>query len=200
MKARRTKATTVNGAVHAMQNALKPIPGPPWPLSAGARQVWDKILVRRSGDEWRAIDYEFAWELAELTVRLREEEKCLAEEGTVIEGGKTNPRHNIVTTMSKRRISLAIYLRVHPGSEAVYAAPGGRAAQGRAGSQGSHAVRSAAGLPAGAVMRDWHDIPTEAMSVADQVCWLHRNPLHRSGRPVRRPADGAGAVPAQIHL
>jgi phage terminase small subunit len=124
MKTRRTKATTVDGAVKGMQNALKPLPEPPWPLSAAAKRVWEKILVRRSGDEWRAIDYEFAWELAELTVRLREEEKRLAKEGTVIDserGPKTNPRHGIVNTMSKRRINLAIYLRVHPGSEAVYA-------------------------------------------------------------------------------
>jgi hypothetical protein len=121
MKARRTKATTVEGVVKSMQNVLKPIPLPPWPLSAAARHVWNKILVRRSYDEWRDIDYEFACELAELTVRLREEEKRLAEEGTVLEGGKTYPRHGIVTTMSKRRINLAIYLRVHPGSEAVYA-------------------------------------------------------------------------------
>lgn len=124
MKARRTKATTHDGAVKGMQDALKPTADPPWPLSAEARLVWNEILIRRSRDEWRAIDYRFAWELAELTVRLREEERLLSEEGTVIgsdKGPKTNPRHGIVTTMSKRRINLAIYLRVHPGSEAVHA-------------------------------------------------------------------------------
>lgn len=118
--ARKAKASSIEGAVEAMQNVLAdPLP-PPWPLNRKQKPIWDEILLRRGRDEWQPVDLRFAWELAGVIVRLKEEESKLSQEGYVLEtdkGAKTNPRFTAVRLMSMRAIALARYLRIHPGSD-----------------------------------------------------------------------------------
>ena len=118
---RKLKATSIDGAVNAMQNVIAPPLLPPWPLSKAQKPIWDEILVRRSRDEWNAIDLRFAWDLAEVMVRLKEEKRRLVSEGTVLEGERgptANPRNRVVQQLSRQAMALAVYLRVHPASEA----------------------------------------------------------------------------------
>jgi hypothetical protein len=117
---RKSKADTVDGAVRAMQNVIAAPLSSPWPLSAAQKPIWDEILLRRSRDEWKPIDMRFAWELAEVMVRLKEEKKLLVDEGTVLAGERgptANPRNRVVAQLSRQAMSLAVYLRVHPGSD-----------------------------------------------------------------------------------
>jgi hypothetical protein len=121
MRKTHTKATTVDGAVHAMQNVLAaPLPSP-HPLSKRQKPIWDEILLRRSRDEWQPVDLRFAWELTQVMVRLQDEETQLLQEGSIIEGkagAKMNPRDSIVQSLSRRAMSLARHLRIHPASDA----------------------------------------------------------------------------------
>jgi len=114
--ARKPKATTVQGAVTAMQAVLSPPIEPPWPLPAESRPIWVEIIGRRARDEWQAIDLRFAWELAELLGRLRMEHEALSGEDSVIKG-KANPRHRLIGDLEGRALGLARYLRIHPASE-----------------------------------------------------------------------------------
>lgn len=120
VKTRRTRATTVDGAVQAMQNVLAdPLP-PPWPMTKRQRTVWDEILMRRSRDEWQPIDLRYAWDLSEVICRLKEEKNRLRKEGFIIigeRGSKPNPRAQVVRLLSAQAIALARYLRIHPGSD-----------------------------------------------------------------------------------
>jgi hypothetical protein len=121
---RKIKASSVDGAVNAMQNVLAaPLPSP-WPLSKAQQPIWDEIVLRRSRDEWQPIDLRFAWELADVMVRLKEEKDLLKGEGTVLAGERgatANPRNRVVQQLSRQAMSLAVYLRIHPASD--YAEP-----------------------------------------------------------------------------
>jgi hypothetical protein len=137
---RKIRASSVDGAVNAMQNVIAAPLSSPWPLSAAQKPIWDEILLRRSRDEWRPIDLRFAWELAEVLVRLKEEKKLLADEGTVLAGERgptANPRNRVVAQLSRQAMSLAVYLRVHPASD--YAEP----QLARAGRQAEKEARAA---------------------------------------------------------
>ena len=137
---RKTKATSVDGAVQAMQAAIaEPLPSP-WPLKAHQRPIWDEILLRRARDEWQPIDLRFAWELSDVLVRLHEEDGLLRKEGGIVEsagGPKVNPREAVVRGLSKRAMALATHLRVHPASD--YTEP----QQARAGRLAEKDARSA---------------------------------------------------------
>jgi hypothetical protein len=137
---RRTKATSIDGAVQAMQAVIaEPLP-PPWPLKARQRPIWDEILLRRARDEWQPIDLRFAWELSDVLLRLHDEDRRLRREGTILasaSGPRINPREMIVRALSKRALSLATHLRIHPASD--YAEP----ERARAGRRAETEARSA---------------------------------------------------------
>jgi hypothetical protein len=116
---RRIKATTIEGAVAAMQNAMaEPLPSP-YPLDARLRPVWNEITQRRARDEWHEIDLRFAWHLCDVLAQLHDEEQRLTTEGTVVDD-KINPRFLAVTQLSNRALRLATFLRVHPSSDVAY--------------------------------------------------------------------------------
>jgi hypothetical protein len=137
---RKTKATSVDGAVQAMQNVLAAPFFPPWPLSKAQKPIWDEIMLRRSRDEWRPIDLRFAWELSDVLVRLHEEDGLLRKEGGIVEL-KVNPRESVVRGLSKRAMALATHLRIHPASD--YTEP----QQTRAGRKAEQEARSAMPQP-----------------------------------------------------
>lgn len=118
--ARKQRADSVEGAVRAIGNVLAdPLP-PPWALSAEQKPIWDEILLRRSRDEWQPVDLRFAWELADVIVRLHDEEARLSGEGLILDserGPRLNPRAPIVQRLSRRAMWLGVYLRIHPGSD-----------------------------------------------------------------------------------
>jgi hypothetical protein len=118
--ARKTKASSTEGAAKAFENVLAdPLP-PPWPLTKKQRPVWDEILLRRGRDEWQPVDLRFAWELTAVIVSLHDEERQLSKEGLILEserGPRLNPRAPIVQRLSRRAMWLGVYLRVHPASE-----------------------------------------------------------------------------------
>jgi phage terminase small subunit len=121
---RKVKATTIEGAVKAIRDVSAPPLACPYWLTEAQKPVWDEIISRRSRDEWNAIDLRFAWELAEVMIRLHEEKKALANEGSIIfgqAGAKQNPRNQVVQTLSRQAIWLATYLRVNPSSDASHA-------------------------------------------------------------------------------
>jgi hypothetical protein len=140
LMSRKTKATSVDGAVQAMQAVIAgPLPSP-WPLSAAQKPIWDEILMRRARDEWKPIDMRFAWELSDVILRLHEEDGRLRKEGGIIEsaaGPKVNPRESVVRGLYKRALALATHLRIHPASD--YAEP----ERARAGRQAEKEARSA---------------------------------------------------------
>ena len=114
------KATSVDGQVMAMQNAIAPQHAPAEPLSAKYKAVWNELLARKTRDEWNSTDLRYAWMLTRILVRYGEEEKLLAKEGSVLEtanGPKANPREAIVERLGNRAISFARFLRIHPGSD-----------------------------------------------------------------------------------
>jgi hypothetical protein len=113
---RKSRASTVDGAVRAMQAVIAEPLASPWPLSAAQKPIWDEVLSRRARDEWRPIDMRFAWELSDVIARLHEEEGRLRKEGMLVDG-KINPREMIVRALSKRAREIATHLRVHPASD-----------------------------------------------------------------------------------
>jgi hypothetical protein len=118
---RKTKATTVEGALKAFRAVSAPPLQPPYPLSDEQRLIWSEVLSGRSRDEWKAIDLRFAWELSDILVKLRREDQLLTDEGYIIfgeRGSKANPRGSIVQALSRRAVWLATYLRVNPAAEA----------------------------------------------------------------------------------
>ena len=117
---RKHRATSVDGQVIAMQAAMSPTLPPPWPLDRKHRPVWDEIMQRRARSEWHAIDLRFAHQLCNTLVALRDEERLLAREGSMVateKGMKPNPRNTVVGQLRREAISLSRYLRVHPSSD-----------------------------------------------------------------------------------
>ena len=118
---RKTKATSVAGAVKAIRNVLADPLSPPWPMPKSQRVIWDEIILRRSRDEWQPVDLRFAWDLSEVLLRLREEKRRLKREGFIVQtekGAKTNPRGQVVRLLSGQARDIARYLRIHPASDA----------------------------------------------------------------------------------
>ena len=113
---RQPRASTVAGALAAMESATsEPLP-PPWPLPASCRSIWTEIVARRARGEWREVDLHFAFALAGVLAQLHDEQQRLSGEGSVIDG-KANPRCAIVGDLERRAVSLSKFLRIHPGSD-----------------------------------------------------------------------------------
>jgi hypothetical protein len=113
-KPRNRRSDSAAAAVQAAQNAAlgprEPLPHAPVPDAA--KPFWLAIMRNRPRDRWNDLDLTMAANLARTLADIERLQAELDTEGYVL-GGKVNPRHRLIETLTKRVSALSRLLHVH---------------------------------------------------------------------------------------
>lgn len=76
------------------------------------RPFWDAIMQARARDSWTDVDLAHAATMARAQADIERLQRDIDTEGDVI-GGKANPKHKLLETITRRVVALARMLHVH---------------------------------------------------------------------------------------
>ena len=119
MAKRTSDASSITGAVKAMQAALAGVfqPPPEAKLSEDDLVYWNAIIRARARDEWDENQLQVAAQLARTRRQLQEQEELLESEGMVVVNDRgtqiCNPRVSVVEQLTRRQMALMRSLQVN---------------------------------------------------------------------------------------